>query len=103
MGEVAVRLLDELRVPEGALLAEVGQFVLVADEGEQDAGLAEEVECDVGQGDLLLQDGGGARPLPQAVGEDEGVVAEGEGGAGDRGGLVGVRGAHRCFTPSGIS
>ncbi|GAA3393567.1 hypothetical protein GCM10017752_35200 [Streptomyces roseoviridis] len=99
VGEVAVGLFDELAVAEGAFLTEVGEFVLVADEGEQDAGLAEEVECDVGEGDFFFEDGGAAGPLPQALGEDEGVVAEGECRGRDGGGLAG----HRCFTPSGIS
>ena len=96
MGEVAVRLLDQLEVAEGALLAQIRQLVLVADEGEQHPGLAEQVQGDVGEGDLLLQDGRVARPLPQPVGEHQRVVAEGE-----RRGVR--RRGHRCFTPSGIS
>ncbi|SQA20347.1 Uncharacterised protein [Streptomyces griseus] len=91
MREVPVRLLDQLEVAEGPLLAKVGELVLVADEREQHPGLTQQVEGDVGEGHLLLQDGGVARPLPQPVREHQRVVAEGE------------CGAHRCFTPSGIS
>lgn len=91
VGEVAVGLLDQLEVAEGPLLAEVGQLVLVTDEREQHPRLPQQVQGDVGEGHLLLQDGGVARPLPQPVREHQRVVAECEGGA------------HRCFTPSGIS
>ncbi len=107
--EVAVRLLDQLEVAEGAFLAQIGEFVLVAGQGQQHPGLAEQVQGDVGEGDLLLQDGGVPGPLPQAVGEHQGVVAQGErgghrDGAGAGGGAGrGAGGGHRCFTPSGIS
>ncbi len=67
------------RLRNGAFLAQIGQLVLVAGQGEQDAGLTEQVERDVGQGDLLLQDRGVAGPLAQPVGEDQGVVPEGAG------------------------
>jgi hypothetical protein len=97
VGEVAVGLLHELEVGEGALLAQIRQLVLVAGQGQQHAGLAEQVERDVGEGDLLLQDGGVADAFAQAVGEHQRVVAEGERGRGGHGG------GHRCFTPSGIS
>ncbi|GHE61074.1 hypothetical protein GCM10017778_52060 [Streptomyces vinaceus] len=103
VGEVPVRLLDQLEVAEGALLAQEGQLVLVAGQGQQDAGLAEQVERDVREGDLLLQDGGVARPLAEAVGEDQRVVPEREGrAAGDLGGS-GIGAGHRWCTPSGIS
>ncbi len=91
VGEVPVGLLDQLEVAEGALLAEVGQLVLVAGEREQHPRLSQQVQGDVGEGDLLLQNGGVAGPLPQPVREHQRVVAEGE------------CCVHRCFTPSGIS
>ncbi len=104
VGEVAVRLLDQLEVAEGPLLAQVRQLVLVADHGQQDPGLAEQVEGDVGEGDLLLQDGGVSGPFAEAVGEDQRVVAEREcrrgGGAGE---ARGVGAGHRWLTPSGMS
>ncbi len=57
VGEVAAWLLHQLEVAEGALLAEEGQLVLVAGHRQQHPGLAEQVERDVGEGDLLLQHG----------------------------------------------
>ncbi len=102
VGEVAVGLLHQLEVGEGALLAQIRQFVLVADQRQQHAGLAEQVQGDVGEGDLLLEDGGVAGPLAEAVREHQRVVAEGEGGRG-HGRIRGHVRAHRCFTPSGIS
>ncbi|GAA2467582.1 hypothetical protein GCM10010405_60290 [Streptomyces macrosporus] len=95
MREVAVGPLHELDVGELPLLAEVGQLVLVAHHRQQGAGLAQQVQRDVGEGDLLLQDGGVSGPLPQALGEDQGVVAEGQRGRAGN--------AHRCCTPSGTS
>ena len=54
--------LDQLHVAELALVAQVGEVVLaaavaldVAGVGEQRAGLAELVEADVGQRDVLLE------------------------------------------------
>jgi len=44
--------------------------------GQEQPGLAEEVERDVGQSDVLLQIRGVAAPLGEPLGEDEGVVAE---------------------------
>jgi hypothetical protein len=90
--EVPVRLLDELAVAERPLLPQVGQFVLVAEPGVERAGLAEQVQRDVGERDLLLQRRCVPDPLAQSVGEDEGVVGEGESGT-----------APRFFTPSGTS
>lgn len=91
MREVAVLLLDELEVAEGALLAEIRQLVLVPHQGEQHPRLPQQVESDVGEGHLLFQYRRVTRPLAQPVGEDQCVVAEGEGRC------------HRCCTPSGIS
>ncbi|CAM5269130.1 hypothetical protein SALBM217S_04045 [Streptomyces griseoloalbus] len=102
VGEVAVGLFDQLEVAEGALLAQEGQFVLVAGHRQQDPGLAEQVERDVGEGDLLLEHGGVPGPLAETVGEHQGVVAEGERGGRDGRVRGGCRG-HRCCTPSGIS
>ncbi len=103
VGEVPVGLLDQLEVAEGPLLAQEGQLVLVACQGQQDAGLAEEVERDVREGDLLLQDGGVTRPLAEAVGEDQGVVPQREGRRLNEIGLNGIGAGHRWCTPSGIS
>ncbi len=99
--EVPVRLLDELEVAEVALVAAERQLVLVAREGEQRAGLAEQVEREVGEGHLLLQDGRVPGPFGEPVGEDQRVVAEGEGRLPFR---LRQRGrGHRCRTPSGTS
>jgi hypothetical protein len=64
--------------------------------GEQRAGLAELVEADVGQGDVLLELWRAADPPPQPLGGDEGVVGEAED-------VVRVRVHYRCSTPSGTS
>ena len=60
--------------------------------------LAEEVEGDVGEGDVLLELGRPRRPFGEAVGEDEAVVAEPE-----RTGGPDLDLGHRFRTSSGMS
>ena len=91
--EVAVVGLDEPHVAELTGLTEEGQRVLGRHRrplgqrrddgriggrrtGEQQTRLAEQVERDVGQRDVLLEVGRAAAPLRQPVGVDERVVAE---------------------------
>ena len=73
--EVGLRPLDEVHAAELALVAPVGQVVLTAavsleqtGVGEQRAGLAELVEADVGEGDVLLELRRAADPPPQPLG-----------------------------------
>jgi hypothetical protein len=101
VGEVAVREFHQLHVVELVLLAQEGQLVLVPGERQQGAGLAQQVQRDVGEGDVLLQHRRVPGPLPQPLGQHQGVVAQRAGG-----GPLGrqrLGGGHRCFTPSGIS
>ena len=70
-----VAQLGERHVAERAVVAEVGEHVLVAASalldgagaGEQHPGLAEEVERDVGERDLLLELRGLAHPAREAL------------------------------------
>jgi hypothetical protein len=108
VAEVAVRALDEEQVAEVPGVAEVGEVVggaaLALDlggEAEPELGLADQVERDVGERDVLLERGGVAAPFGDAVAEDEGGVADAEEGF-EEGGLAGVgsrdpgRAAVRC-------
>ncbi len=95
--------LDEVHAPELALVAPVGQVVLaaavsleLAGVGQQRAGLAELVEADVGERDVLLELRRAADPPAQSLGGDEGVVGEAED-------VVHVSVHYRCSTPSGTS
>ena len=110
--EVAVRPLDELQVAEVALVAQVGEVVLgaagaldLAGVGQQGARLAEQVERDVGQRDVLLELRRAGDPLAEPLGEDERVVAEPEGVRRERrrGACVPTGLAHRCCTSAGMS
>ena len=101
--EVLLRALDQLDVAEVALVAPVGQVVLVAALPLQLTGvrqqrprLAEQVETDVGQREVLLELGRPADPPAHPLGGDQGVVGEAQD-------VVGVGGRHRCSTPSGTS
>jgi hypothetical protein len=81
--EVAVRLLEQVRRAEVALVAPVRQVVLGAavrraGVAQQRAGVAEQVEGDVRQGDVLLQLRRAGDPAAEALSEHEGVVAEPE-------------------------
>jgi hypothetical protein len=85
-GEVQlVAQLGQRDVAELRLRALVGEGVLVAPAafdvpgpGEQDAGLAEQIERDVGERHLLLQLRCVADPLGDAVAADQGVITEHE-------------------------
>ena len=86
VGEVAVGLLDEEEVAEVGGVAVVGEVVFGdagADAGGgvlvEQAGLADEVEGDVGEGEFFFQRRGVADPLGEAVAEDQGVVGAGAG------------------------
>ena len=100
VSEVAVRQLAQLQVEEVALVPEVGEIVLGPARAldltgvlQQRPGLAELVEPDVAQGNVLLELRGGRDPLGGALRGDQRVVAEPEG--------VGEEVVHRCSTPSG--
>jgi hypothetical protein len=105
-GEVAIGLFDQQAVDPVPLVPQVGEVVLAAAGavdrarvGEQGASLAQQVEGDVGQGDVLFDGGRLGRPLTQPVRADQRIVAEAEGDRGD----VSAEDAHRCSTPSGRS
>ena len=85
VSEVAVGAFAEQRVAEFGLVAEIGESILVAalafdsaGEGQPSAGLANLVESDVGQGDVLFEGWAVACPQAELLAEDEGVVAEAE-------------------------
>ena len=86
--EVAVGLLEQLHRAEFVLAAEVGEVVLapavqasgVAQEGP---GVAQLVQRDVAQGDVLFELGCPGNPVAQALGQDQGIVAQAEGQFGD--------------------
>src|SRR5512132_2508564 len=108
--EVAVGLFDELNVNEVALIPEKSEVVLGPARGldlprvrQQDAGLTEQVESDVGERDVFLELRGIRRPLAESLGEDERVVAQPQCILRDRWQLRGRCAAHRCSTPSGRS
>ena len=84
--EVGHRPLDQLDVAELAVVAQVGEVVLgparaleLAGVGQEGAGLAELVEPDVGEGDVLLELGGAADPPAHPLGRDQRVVGRGRG------------------------
>ena len=81
--EVAVGAFDQVHAAEVALVAEVGQVVLGARRvleragvGQQRPGLAEQVERDVADRDVLLELRRGGDPLRQPLGRDQRVVAQ---------------------------
>ena len=83
--EIALRQLDHQRVPEVDRVAEIRERVLVATlpfhlagELEQQRRLADQVERDVGERDVLLEDRPVAAPLRQPMAEHQPVVAEAE-------------------------
>ena len=81
VGEVAVRLLEEPRVAPLGLVAPVGEVVFAATRRrsgvvQERAGVADEVEGDVAEGDVLLELGGAGDPHAELLGEHERVVAE---------------------------
>ena len=127
LGEVAVLLLHQTAGAELVLVTEVGQIILGlapggAGVGQEEPRVAEQVQPDVAQGDVLLQLRCTGDPPAQALGQHQGVVTQVQrvvrhilrgrdpgradllGGDGDAGALLGggVMGceAHRCFTPS---
>ena len=98
LAEVAVRALDEEDVAEVPGVAQVGEVVGAAalaldlgGEAEPELGLADQVERDVGERDVLLERRGVAAPFRDAVAEDQGVVAGAEQEL-EEGGLAGVGG-----------
>ena len=105
-GEVAVLQLHEKTVDELAFVTQEGIVVLRAAAAVERGGvriqgarLAEQVESDVGERDILLQRGCARRPLRQAVREHERVVGEVQHADA---GLRRDR-AHSCFTSLGMS
>ena len=95
--------LDQRVVAELVRVAEIGQLVFRAITALQRGGqlveqarLAYQVEADVGQGDVLLEDGPVPAPLGIALTKDQSIVGEVQqvvdGGA-----------HHMCPTSSGIS
>jgi hypothetical protein len=79
--EIAVGLLDQQEVAEIPRVAEEGEVVRapppalhLAREAEPHLRLPDEVERDVGQRDVLLEDGRMAAPLADPVAEDQRVV-----------------------------
>ena len=90
-------------VAELVRVAEVGQLVFRAvaalqrgDQLVEQAGLADQVEADVGQRDVLLEDGAVPAPLGIALAEDQGIVGEVQQ-------VVGGGAHHMCPTSSGMS
>src|SRR4051794_35794016 len=82
-GEVALRQLDEQRVSELHGIAQIRECIGVAPlsldlcrKPEQERRLADEVERDVRQRDVLLEDRRMAAPLGETMAEDEPIVAE---------------------------
>ena len=82
-GKVAVRLLDQQHVAVGMLVAQEGEVVLVAPLALDDAGmsveqprLANEVERQIGERDVLLQHRRVTRPLRQPVPEHQRIVGK---------------------------
>ena len=81
VGEVAVGLLDDPRAAELGLVAEVGEIVLAAPVGrarvvQERARVAEQIECDVAERDVLLELGRAGDPPAQLLRQDERVVAQ---------------------------
>jgi hypothetical protein len=98
-----VRQLDQGVVAELVRVAEVGQPVFRALAALQRGGqlveqarLADQVEADVGQGDVLFEDGAVPAPLGIALAEDQGIVGEVQQ-------VVDGRAHYMCPTSSGIS
>ena len=82
--EVAVGLFEELHRAEFVLAAEVGQVVLApavqaAGVAQEGPGVAQLVQGDVAQGNVLFELGGAGDPVAQALGQDQGVVAQAQG------------------------
>ena len=83
--EFAVGELDQLDVAVVDGIAEIGQGVLVAlfpldlaGQMEEVRRLPDEVERDVGERDVLLEDGAVAAPFGQPVTQDQAIVAQPE-------------------------
>src|SRR4029077_3235838 len=83
--EVAVGELDQLDVAVGDAVAEVGEGILVAPlplylagQPEEVRRLPDEVERDVGERDVLLEDGAVTAPFGQPVAQDQAVVPQPE-------------------------
>jgi hypothetical protein len=79
--EVAVRLLEQLVRAELVLVAEIREIILRlvprrSRIGQETARVAEEVEADVAECDVLFEFGCVRDPLPQPVRENERVIAE---------------------------
>ena len=100
VGEVTGRQLAQLQVEEVALVPEVGEIVLRPAGSFERPGvlqqrprLAQLVQPDVAEGNVLLELRGGRDPLGGALRGDQRVVAEAE--------RVDEQVVHRCSTPSG--
>ena len=87
VGVVAVRLLDQQQIAEVAAIAKQCELVLGAppaihaclDFGgirEPHSRLAEQIETDIGKGDVFLEHGTVSEPLAQALGEDQIAVGQ---------------------------
>ena len=107
--EVAVRLLDEQAVPVLAGVAQIGEIVLAQRPARerrrvvvQRARLADEVEPDIGERDVLLQRRGVAAPFGQPVPEHQRVVRPAEREA-HEGGLVEADGGGGHLIPLALA
>jgi hypothetical protein len=81
--EIAIGLLDQKVIQVFMFVAQHGQGILIrlltgqgSDVLEDESRLANEIERNIGHGDVLLEDGTVAAPLPQSLAKDEGAVGE---------------------------
>ena len=117
VGEVAVRLLGEREIAELGRIAQVRERIFVAPRaldlpgiGEQQARLADEVQREVGEAEVLLEGRRVADPLPEPLSEHQARIREAQHVAEQvrAAGPVAPRGhcrrcAHRFFTSSGMA
>ena len=102
--------LDELHVAVRVLVAQECELVLARGPSPSTSpayvshsrALAEQVEADVGQRDVLLQHRAVPDPLAEPLREDDVVVAEAQQVLEQAGSRVACVSLHRCFTSSGI-
>ncbi|MNC42869.1 hypothetical protein D3C75_917010 [compost metagenome] len=107
-GKVTVGLLDQQQVAVGALVTAERQGIGIPAIVEQlggilqpVAGLADQIEADVHQGQLFLDGRGTATPFAEALALDQGAVAEQQ-QVGDKGFFMHGP-PHMCPTSSGSS
>jgi hypothetical protein len=99
--EVAAWQFRECDVEELALLAQIGELIFIearfaqtARMREQSAGLAEQIQRDVGQGDVFFECRRVAAPFAEAVRPDQAGVCQAQDGLRLRRGFAGDRGRH---------